>query len=122
MGKECIVPEAQASQRRLGGKLPSPISTSRLRTFPAGKGGGLIQSCLAEILVDRFPADSVIAGKDDFRDAATGAPDQFCRPFRRQGLLSPLVGATLIGQGDAFALAFPDQRPLEFSEGAITKA
>lgn len=39
-------------------------------------------------------------------------------PFRRQGILSALVDAALLGQGYAFALALPDQGALKFGEAA----
>jgi hypothetical protein len=42
-----------------------------------------MSSGLAEVLIDRFPADSVVAGEDNFRDAAPGAKHQFGCPFRR---------------------------------------
>ena len=38
-------------------------------------------------------------------------------PVWRQGLLPPFVRAALLGQGDVFAVAFPDQGPLKFGEG-----
>jgi hypothetical protein len=36
----------------------------------------------------------------------------------RQGLLAAPVGAPLLGQGDALALALPDQVALELGDGA----
>lgn len=53
---------------------------------------------MAEVLVHRFSADSVVTGEDDFRDAAAGALDQLGRAFRCQGLLPPLVNSALLGQ------------------------
>jgi hypothetical protein len=38
---------------------------------------------VAQVLIDGFPADSVITGKDGFRSTAAGALDQLGRPFRR---------------------------------------
>lgn len=84
----------------------------------AGKEVVLFQCGLAEVLVDHFPADPVVVGEDDFRDPGAGALDQLGRQLRCQGLLPPFVGAALLGQGDAFALAFSDQGPFEFGEGA----
>lgn len=81
-----------------------------------GEGRGLPQGRLAQVLVHRFPADAVVTGENDFRYATAGALDQFGRSFRCQGLFPSLAGAALLGQGDAFTLAFPDQGPLEFSE------
>lgn len=64
---------------------------------------------MAEVLIDGFHADSVATGQDGFRDAAPGTLHQFGGPFRSQRLLSALVDAALLGEGDAFALAFTDQ-------------
>jgi hypothetical protein len=36
---------------------------------------------MAQVLVDRFPADSVITGKDGFRNTAARALDQLGGPF-----------------------------------------
>src|SRR3546814_19431600 len=38
--------------------------------------------------------------------------------FRSQHLFAPTIGAALLGERDAFTLAFADQGALEFGEGA----
>jgi hypothetical protein len=73
---------------------------------------------MAEVLVDGFSANSVVAGEDDFWDAAAGALDEFGCPFRCQGLLSSLVHAALLGQGDTFPLTLPYEGAFEFGEGS----
>lgn len=83
----------------------------------AGEETGLLHSCLTEVLADGFPVDSVVTCKDDFRDAIAGGVDEFGRPLRCERLLPALVDAALLGQGNAFALAFPAQGPLEVGEG-----
>jgi hypothetical protein len=64
---------------------------------------------VAQVLADGFPADPVVAGKGCFRNSVAGALDQLCRAFRCEGLFPSFVGAVLLGQGDAFLLAFPDE-------------
>ena len=72
---------------------------------------------MADVLVHRFPADAVVAGEDGFGDSVRCPLYQFGRAFRCEGLFPPFVGAALLGQGDAFPLAFPDQGAFEFGEG-----
>lgn len=45
---------------------------------------------VAQVLVDRLPADPVIAGKDDFRNAAAGPLDELACLFRCECLSRPL--------------------------------
>ena len=66
-----------------------------MSAFAAGEC--LVQLGVAQVLVDRLPADSVVTGKDGFRNTAAGALDELVRPFRREGLLPPFVGAALLG-------------------------
>ncbi|MDR6557548.1 hypothetical protein J2809_001904 [Arthrobacter pascens] len=47
------------------------------------QGARSLQRGVAQVLVDRLPADPVITGKDRFRDTTAGALDQLIRPFRR---------------------------------------
>jgi hypothetical protein len=72
---------------------------------------------LAQILVDSPPADPVVTGKEGFRHTAAGALNQFRGPIWCEGLFPPFVGSALLGEGDAFPLAFPDEGTFEFGEG-----
>jgi hypothetical protein len=81
-------------------------------------GECLVQLGVAQVLVDRLPADSVITGKEGFRNTAAGALDELVRPIRREDLLPAFVGAALLRQGDAFSLAFSYEGAFEFSEGS----
>lgn len=78
---------------------------------------GSVQLGVTQVLVDGLAADSVVTGKDGFLDAVAGALDQLGRPFRREGLLPPFIRTALLGQRDAFPLAFPDEGAFELSEG-----
>jgi hypothetical protein len=51
------------------------------------------------------------------REQAWECRHQLGGPIRRQGLFPSLVRAALLGQGDAFPLAFPDKGTFEFREG-----
>lgn len=73
------------------------------------RGSASRQLGVAQVLVDRFPADPVVTGKEGFRDTAAGALYQFGRPVRGEGPFPSFVGAALLGQGNAFVLAFPNE-------------
>ena len=77
---------------------------------------------MAQVLVDGLPADPVVPGKDGFRNTVAGALNQLGRPFRRESLFPAFVCAALLGQGDAFPLAFPDEGAFEFGEGTMTES
>jgi hypothetical protein len=74
-----------------------------------GSWGRLSQFGLVQVLVGRLLADPVIAGGDNFRDAAAGALYQLGRPFRAEGFLSSLVDAALLRQNNAFPLPFSNK-------------
>jgi hypothetical protein len=78
----------------------------------------LFQPGVAEVPVDGLAADPIVTGKEGFRYIAAGPLDQSDCPFRCEGLFPSLVSAALLGQGDAFPLAFPDEGAFEFGEGA----
>jgi hypothetical protein len=81
------------------------------------QGSGSLQLRVAQVLVDGLPADPVAPGQDGFRDTAAGALGRLSRPFGCEGLFPSFVGAALLGQGDAFSPAFPDEGAFEFGEG-----
>jgi hypothetical protein len=63
---------------------------AQLRKLYWGNGLGIRPIRVAEVLVDSFSADSVVAGEDDFWDSAASALDQFGGAFRCEGLFPPL--------------------------------
>ena len=90
------------------------------RTSRARQGSGLLQLCVAEVLVDGLPADPVVTGKKCFSNTGVGALNEFGRPVRCDGLLPSFVGSALLGQGDAFAPALPDEQRSNSAKAPMT--
>jgi hypothetical protein len=88
--------------------LPSSYRRVCSAYWPRPQVRGSVELGEAQVLVDGFPADSEVTGKEGFRYTDAGALDQLGGAFRCKGLFPPLVGAALLSQGDALLLAFPD--------------
>ena len=118
---QCQLPQAIATLTTIEESIiviPSSWRRTGYCTWTAQAGEGLRDFGLAEVLVDRFPADPKITGKEGLWNTAAGALNEFGRPFRGERLFPSFVGAALLGQRDPFPLAFPNEGAFEFSKGS----
>lgn len=117
---------ASASRTRSGHQLPpatqrvdhrysvaGAVSATALAAAPGGIRHALI-------LVQSYSADAVVASDDGFGETTGRTLHQLGCPFRRESLLTPAVGASLLGQGHAFPLPFPDQGPFNAPKATMT--
>jgi hypothetical protein len=73
-----------------------------------------------QILVKGLPANLKLPGDFCLADAHCNPRVQLHDGRGGEGLFAPLIGAPLLGQGDAFALTLMDQCPLELGKAPIT--
>ena len=79
----------------------------------SGRGLGSAVTRL-QVLVEGLPADAKLPGDLCLADAGRNPRAQLGNGRGGEGLFAALIGAPLLGQGDAFALTLMDQGPLEF--------
>src|SRR3954462_16029239 len=85
-------------------------------TKPSGPLGSAVTRL--QILVESLPADAKLPGDFCLADAGRNACAQLHDGRSGEGLFASLIGAPLLGQGDAFALTLMDEGPREFGKGA----
>jgi hypothetical protein len=80
-----------------------------------------VRSVCLEVLVEGFAADAEFPGQAGLLLPRASPPPQLARLLGPECLPASTVGPAGPGQGDPFALAFPDRGPFELGEAPMTE-
>src|SRR4051812_12810547 len=98
--------------------LNDPQGSDHTKNYVSQTGRGLGSAVTRlQILVEGLPADAKLPGDFGLADAGRNPRAQLHDGRGGEGLLASLVGAPLLGERNAFALALMDESPLEFGKG-----
>ena len=100
----------------------APLLLSGEQLSTPGQPETLSSRGSAQVLVDGLPADPELEGQRGLRGTVGDPRPQLRDLLGVQGPGAAAVSAPLAGQGDAFALALPDQGPLELGDPPITES